>query len=227
MMWRRHGRGDSRPAPDDFDERRRRMVADQIRARGVRDERVLAAMARIPRERFIPGDAQVSAYDDHPLSIGCGQTISQPYIVALMTEALELSGRERVLEIGTGSGYQTAILAELAAEVYTVERVKTLADAARDRLAEMGYTNVHYRADDGTLGWPSVPPFDGILVTAGAPEVPTALTEQLADGGRLVIPVGGEYSQDLLRVRRRGDRLRRESLCRCVFVKLIGDQGWK
>ena len=227
MMWRRHERGDSGAVPDDVDERRRRMVADQIHARGVHDERVLAAMARIPRERFIADDAHASAYDDHPLSIGCGQTISQPYIVALMTEALELSGRECVLEIGTGSGYQTAILAELAAEVYTIERLETLADVARDRLAEMGYTNVHYRAGDGTLGWPSVASFDGILVTAGAPEVPTALTGQLADGGRLVIPVGGLYSQDLLRVRRRGDHFCRESLCRCVFVKLIGDQGWK
>ena len=221
---RQRDAGDRRP---DFAEERSRMVQHQIRARGVRDQRVLDAMLRLPREKFVPEHLQASAYEDHPLSIGCGQTISQPYMVALMTEALELSGRERVLEIGTGSGYQTAILAELADEVYTVERVPELSQAARQRLAELGYANVRFHVGDGTLGWPEEAPFDRILVTAGAPEVPPALTEQLADDGLLVIPVGNGYGQDLLSIRRRGDRFASRSLCRCVFVKLIGEQGWR
>jgi len=225
-MWKRFRHGGSSVEPPNFAAPRQRMVAHQIRARGIRDLRVLEAMECIPREQFVLDGCQGQAYEDHPLGIGFGQTISQPYMVALMTEALELAGGERVLEIGTGSGYQTAILADLSAEVYTVERMAELAEAARDRLTAMGYTNVHFRAGDGTLGWPEAAPFDRILVTAGAPDVPQTLTQQLAEGGLLVIPVGDEFSQDLLRVRRHGERLLRESLCRCVFVKLVGEQGW-
>jgi len=225
-MWRR---GSGRPpgeGADDVAVRREQMVERQLRRRGIRDRRVLEVMARVPRERFVPESLRESAYEDRPMGIGCGQTISQPYMVAVMTEALRLTGPERVLEIGTGSGYQTAILAELAAEVYTVERVSELVGEARERLAELGCPNIRHHTGDGTLGWPEEAPFDRILVTAGAPVVPEALTEQLADGGILVIPVGDESSQDLLRLRRDGDRIRRESLLRCVFVKLIGEQGW-
>lgn len=213
-------------SPADLLAQRRAMVERQLRARGIRDQRVLAAMARVPREHFVPPARRADAYDDRPLTIGHGQTISQPYMVALMSEALLLTGAERVLEIGTGSGYQTAILAELAARVFTVERVAELSETAKARLDELAYTTVCYRVGDGTLGWPEKAPFDRILVTAGAPEVPPALAAQLVDGGLLVIPVGNEYSQDLLRVQRRGERLRRERLCACVFVKLIGEQGW-
>jgi len=202
------------------------MVDRQMRARGVRTARVLDAFRTVPRHRFLPPAAADQAYEDHPVCIACGQTISQPYMVALMTDALELRGGERVLEIGTGSGYQTAILAELAAEVFSVERLAELSRQAQRVLGELGYDNIRFRTGDGTLGWPDHSPFDCILVTAGGPSIPPSLEEQLADGGRLVMPVGGRGGQDLVRVRRRGRELRRESLGGCVFVRLIGREGW-
>jgi len=192
----------------------------------VRDERVLEAMRKVPRHVFVPPDLVDEAYEDHPLSIGKGQTISQPYIVALMTEALELEGNEKVLEVGTGSGYQTAILAELAREVYSIERIPELARDAERRLEDLGYTNVHIKVGNGTLGWPEEAPFDAIMVTAGAPKVPGPLKAQLADGGRLVIPVGSEFHQVLYRVKRQKDTFSEEALTSCVFVPLVGEEGW-
>jgi protein-L-isoaspartate(D-aspartate) O-methyltransferase len=214
------------PSDREYADRRSEMVADQIEARGIRDARVLEAMRRVPRELCIPPTRRSEAYEDHPVSIGEGQTISQPYMVALMLQTLELTGGERVLEIGTGSGYQTALLAELCEEVFTVERIPTLADHARGVLEEMGYDNVHYGVGDGTLGWPGGGTFDGIVVSAGGPSVPPALEEQLADGGRLVIPVGDQYSQMLLAIRRCGQKLVERTVTSCVFVKLIGKDGW-
>lgn len=211
---------------EDYESLRLRMVERQIRARGVRDERVLEAMRKVPRHVFVPPDLVDEAYEDHPLSIGKGQTISQPYMVALMTEALELEGNEKVLEVGTGSGYQTAILAELAREVYSIERIPELAREAERRLEDLGYTNVHIKVGNGTLGWPEEAPFDAIMVTAGAPKVPGPLKAQLADGGRLVIPVGSEFHQILYRIRRRKDTFSEEALTSCVFVPLVGEEGW-
>ncbi len=212
----------------DYPKLRRDMVRRQIERRGVKSPAVLAAMRNVPRERFLPGGEGLLAYDDSPLPIGDGQTISQPYVVAFMTEALELSGGEKVLEIGTGSGYATAVLAEIVSEVYTIERIKGLADRARAVLADLGYDNVHVRHGDGTLGWPEEAPFDGIVVTAGAPVVPQSLREQLVTGGRLVIPVGDtSYYQHVLRVTRRGDaEFETEDLLPVRFVPLIGEEGW-
>jgi protein-L-isoaspartate(D-aspartate) O-methyltransferase len=167
------------------------------------------------------------AYDDHPLPIGEGQTISQPYMVAIMTELLELRGEEKVLEIGTGSGYQLAILAELARAAFSVERFGPLADQSRDRLRELGYRNIEIRTGDGTLGWPEHAPFDGIIVTAGAPRIPPPLIEQLSEGGRLVIPVGEERHQELYRVVKEGGGTRKEYFGGCVFVPLVGEHGWE
>ena len=212
---------------DYFQEARRVMVETQIRARGVTDPRVLAAMGKVPRHLFIPRHLWDQAYSDYPLPIGEDQTISQPYIVALMTEALELAGPEKVLELGTGSGYQAAILAELAREVYTIERLAALTREAQQVITALGYTNVHLRVGDGTLGWPDATPFDAILVTAGSPQVPAPLVEQLAMGGRLVIPVGDRYSQTLTRVRRTPEGLQNDYLGGCRFVKLIGRHGWQ
>jgi len=212
----------------DFAIARERMVADQLRARGITDPRVLTAMGRVPRHRFVEEALAARAYGDYPLPIGEKQTISQPYMVALMTQALELVGGERVLEVGTGSGYQTAILAELATKVYSVERIRGLADRARAILEELGYYNVLIRVGDGTLGWREEGPFDAVLVTAAAPEVPAPLVEQLKAGGRLVIPVGGSTAQVLKCLVKEPDGLVRESeLVGCVFVKLVGEQGWQ
>lgn len=202
------------------------MVRRQIAARGISDPRVLAVMRDVPRERFVPPDYLGEAYADHPLPIGDGQTISQPYMVALMLECLRLRGHERVLEIGTGSGYQTALLAELCAEVYTIERIAALAEAARDRLSEMGCANVHTRIADGTLGWPEAAPFDGIIVSAAAPRVPPPLLEQLAAGGRMAIPVGGVNGQELIVAERVGKSFSETRVCGCIFVKLVGEEGW-
>lgn len=213
-------------SPYEAERLRRLMVAEQLQARGIRDPRVLRAMLRVPRHRFVPPELAASAYEDGPLPIGQGQTISQPYMVALMTQCLELTGTERVLEVGTGSGYQSAVLAELCRWVYTVERIPELAARAERTLRELGYHNVSVRVGDGTLGWPEEAPFEGILVTAGAPEAPPALLEQLAEGGRLVIPVGTRYSQTLQRITRRGGRLEVEEFGPCVFVPLVGRQGW-
>jgi protein-L-isoaspartate(D-aspartate) O-methyltransferase len=207
--------------------RRTRMVTRDLRGRGITDEVVLGAMSTVPRERFVPPPLAGTAYDDSALPIDAGQTISQPYIVALMTEALELGPNDRVLEIGTGSGYAAAVLSRVAAEVWTIERHRTLVDQAIERLAGLGYDNVRIRVGDGTLGWSDAAPFDAIVVTAAAPSVPPALTDQLADGGRLVIPVGEETGdQELLRVRRTGDELHQDVLSPVRFVPLVGKQGW-
>lgn len=197
------------------------MVEKQIRRRGVRDTRVLEAMERVPRHRFITGDYQRLAYDDSALPIEANQTISQPYMVAAMTEALEPGPGSQVLEVGTGSGYQTAVLAEIVERVYTIERVEELAERARTILDELGYENVEYRIGDGSQGWPEKAPFDGILVTAAAASVPDPLLRQLANGGRLVIPVGGPPDQDLYQIRREGTSYERRFLTRCRFVPLV------
>ena len=203
------------------------MVERQIRARGVVDARVLDAMASVVREAFLPPELEEHAYDDAPLPIAAGQTISQPFIVALMTEALELRGDETVLEIGTGSGYAAAVLALVAKRVFTIERIPELADVARERLAELGYSNVEVRRGDGTLGWAEHAPFDAIVAAAGGPEVPNALLEQLSIGGRLVMPVGSSSDQQLVRVTRTGERdFLREELGAVRFVPLIGAHGW-
>ncbi len=207
---------------------RESMVDRQIAGRAVRDPAVFAAMATVPRERFVPESVASLAYEDRPLPIGEGQTISQPYIVAMMTEALRLRSTDRVLEIGTGSGYAAAVLAAIAAEVYTVERLEGLAESARKRLAELGHANILVRQGDGSLGWPEHAPYDAIVVTASGPDLPTALLEQLAIGGRLVMPVGTQPgSQRLVRVERiSADRYERVTLEGVVFVPLIGAQGW-
>jgi len=209
-----------------YEGRREKMVRTQIEARGVADPAVLRAIRKIPRHRFLPAAFQDQAYDDCPLPIGHKQTISQPYTVAVMTEALGLTGRERVLEIGTGSGYQSAILAELAEWVYSIERIPELAKSARELLDELGYDNVAIRVGDGTRGWKSEAPFDRIIVTAGAPQVPEPLLQQLGEGGRLVIPVGDPYTQTMTRVTRRGSEFQHESLGAYRFVELIGEYGW-
>ena len=210
------------------DSKRAEMVERDIAARGVRDARVLAAMRVVPREVFVPPARRAEALDDRPLPIGAGQTISQPYIVALMCEALQLRGDERVLEIGTGSGYGAAVLSRLAATVDTVERVPELADRAARQLADLNLNNVRVHGGDGTLGWPEAAPYDAIVVTAGGPEVPPALLAQLAPGGRLVMPVGSTRRwQVLVRVTHVGpDDFRSESLCDVAFVPLMGAQGW-
>ncbi len=209
-------------------EERERMVESQITRRGIRDPGVLAAMRKVPRERFVAGERAHVAYDDRPLPIGEGQTISQPYIVAAMTEALQLRPRDRVLEIGTGSGYAAAVLALIAAEVYTVERLEGLAQSARRRLEELGFANVHVRHGDGSLGWPEHAPYDAIVVTAGGPDVPRSLLAQMAVGGRLVMPVGPTMrSQRLVRVVRTGEETyEQERLEDVAFVPLIGAEGW-
>jgi len=206
---------------------RERMVKTQLIPRGIADENVLQAMGKIQRHLFVEEALVGEAYNDHPLPIGNKQTISQPYIVALMTEALELTGKEKVLEIGTGSGYQTAILAELSDMVYTVERIEPLLEKSKTLLKSLGYTNVYFKAYDGTLGWEDFAPYDAIMVTAGAPKVPEPLLKQLADGGRMIIPIGNKYSQDLIKVTRVNDRFVENNLGGCRFVDLIGEHGWK
>jgi protein-L-isoaspartate(D-aspartate) O-methyltransferase len=208
-------------AAGDPDRAREAMVSTQIEKRGVRDARTLAAMRKVPRHLFVPPVLAGQAYDDHPLPIGHDQTISQPYIVAFMTEALGLRGGETVLEVGTGSGYQAAVLAEIASRVYTIEIVEPLAREARQRLERLGYRNVEVRAGDGYLGWPEAAPFDAIMVTAAAPRVPEPLKQQLKDGGRLVIPVGDEY-QELLVVSRKGTAYAEERVLPVRFVPMTG-----
>lgn len=206
---------------------RAKMVREQIEARGVRDPRVLAAMRRVPRHLFVGETLAERAYDDTPLPIGDQQTISQPYIVALMAEALELTGVERVLEIGTGSGYEAAILAELCAEVYSVERIVKLAEQAMALLDSLGYRNVHVRVCDGSSGWPEAAPFAAVVMSAAAREIPRPLVEQLADDGRFVLPMGDEDMQTLVRLRKRQGALEEDCLGECRFVKLIGAYGWE
>ena len=212
----------------DYSRLRERMVLRQIAGRGVRSQKVLSAMRKVPRERFLPKGQGVWAYDDAPLPIGDGQTISQPYIVAYMTEALALDGGEKVLEIGTGSGYAAAVLAEIAADVYTMECIDGLATMARKVLGDLSYQNVHVRQGDGTLGWPEHAPFDGIVVTAGGPDVPDTLKDQLKIGGRLVIPIGkSTWYQELVRVTRITEaEFDTEDLVPVRFVPLIGEEGW-
>lgn len=211
---------------DPYERARLDMVATQIERRGVRDERVLAAMRRVPRHRFVPDTPADMAYEDHPAPIGCKQTISQPYVVALMTELLAVLPTDRVLEVGTGSGYQTAILAELAAEVISIERHGALSQSAGERLRGLGYTNVTAIEGDGSLGYPEGAPYDGVLVTAACPETPAPLVEQLAVGGRLVCPVGPRDVQRMVVITRTTEgELRNESI-RCIFVPLIGEAGW-
>ena len=212
----------------DYSKLRKQMVQHQIAARGLQSENVLNAMRNVPRELFLPKGQRRLAYDDGPLPIGRGQTISQPFIVAYMTEALGLKGGEKVLEIGTGSGYAAAVLAEIVANVYTIERIDGLAIMARKILAELDYQNVHVRQGDGTLGWPEQAPFDGIVVTAGGPDVPDTLKLQLRTGGHLVIPVGtSTWYQELVRVTRvSADEFETEDLVPVRFVPLIGAEGW-
>jgi len=212
--------------PDSYSSERLQMVAAQLQARGIRDERVLNAMARVPRHEFVPENLREQAYEDHPIPIAKGQTISQPYIVGLMTELLALNSSDSVLEVGTGSGYQTAILAELAKQVISVERHSTLAAAAQALLERLGYWNVQVKVGDGSIGVPDVAPYDAIMVAAASPRIPESLWQQLAEGGRLVIPVGPPEAQELQLVRKVNDKpvFRRAEGCR--FVPLIGAQGY-
>lgn len=210
-----------------FEIARKRMVESQIIARGVSDRRVIEAMLKVPRHVFVEEAMAAQAYSDTPLPIGEKQTISQPYMVALMTELLELKGREKVLEIGTGSGYQAAILAVMADRVYTVERIRSLALRARKALDSLGLLNVNIKMSDGTVGWEEEAPFDAIIVTAGAPDIPQQYIDQLKPGGRLVIPVGTQFEQVLVRVVKQEDgSVEREDITGCRFVKLVGKFGW-
>jgi len=206
---------------------RERMVNDQLKARGIADARVLAVMGELPRHLFVEEALAGQAYLDCPLPIGEGQTISQPYIVALMSELLQVEPGMKVLEIGTGSGYQAAVLARLGADVHTVERIPKLCAAARERLLSMGLFNVHVKQDDGTLGWPSAAPFDRIIVTAGGPEIPQPLIDQLGQGGRLILPLGAtRRSQRLVLVEKSPDGVRQSEVCSVAFVDLVGKHGW-
>ncbi len=215
-------------SPDEQARTRERelMVRQQILERGIDTPCVLEAFLSVPRHFFVPPEYVKQAYDDRPLYIGHGQTISQPYMVALMTDSLELKGDEKVLDIGTGSGYQAAILAELAREVHTVERIEELSLGARRLLDDLGYDNVTFHVGDGTLGWTDAAPFDAILVAAAAPGVPDTLKEQLGDAGRLVIPVGPPYSQTLRLVTKTSRGFQSRDICPCIFVKLIGAEGY-
>lgn len=206
---------------------RERMVKEQIVSRGIRDQKVLAAMKKIPRHLFVPDKWQALAYADRPLPIEMQQTISQPYIVALMTESLELSATDKVLEIGTGSGYQTAVLAEICKSVYSVELLPELMESARALLNRLGYRNIVAKLADGTFGWTEYQPYDAIIVTAGAPRLPRPLLDQLAEGGRLVIPVGDSQTQLLKKIVRRSDGFWEEQLLQCQFVPLRGEHGWQ
>jgi protein-L-isoaspartate(D-aspartate) O-methyltransferase len=210
-----------------FEKERIRMVEEQIVGRGIKDERVLIAMRKVPRHEFLPEAIWGMAYQDSALPLGEGQTMSQPYMVAVMSELLGLSGMERVLEIGTGSGYQAAVLAELCEKVYTVERIKILADRARATLDRLGYKSVAIKVYDGTYGWKDMAPFDAIIVTAGSPDIPAPLVEQLKVGGRMVIPVGGRYEQRLIKVVKTPDASVTNQSIPCIFVPLIGNHGWK
>ena len=214
-------------SPQQYAGPRLKMIEEQLVDRGIRDLRVLEAMSRVPRHLFVKHSFHHKAYGDHPLPIGEGQTISQPYIVALMTQTLALKGEERVLEIGTGSGYQTAILAELAGQVFTIERHKTLSRQAKQVLDRLGYTNINFKAFDGTYGWRDQGPYDCILAAASAPEIPKALVEQLKDGGKMILPIGPEGGdQELVLAVRKGERMVQTVLTPCTFVPLVGKYGW-
>lgn len=210
-----------------YDQLRQEMVETQLIPRGISDTRVLEAFRIVPRHKFVPENIRDSAYDDCALPIGDGQTISQPYMVAVMTELLGLKGNETVLEVGTGSGYQAAILAELCKKVYTIERIENLSKRAENIIKDAGYANVEFAVGDGTQGYPQVSPYDGIIVTAGCPDIPKALIDQLKEGGRLVIPVGDRYSQVLTAVTKTAAEIKTEESVACVFVPLVGKFGWK
>lgn len=212
---------------EEFAGQREYMVREQIERRGIHDPLVLTAMRNIPRHEFVPVDQHHYAYSDGALGIEMGQTISQPYIVALMTELLQLTGDEKVLEVGTGSGYQAAILAQVAAQVHTIERHAPLAESAQQKLISLGVTNVQVHVGDGTLGLLEQAPFQAIMVTAAAPKTPKSLLDQLCDGGRLVIPVGGKYSQRLEVWQREGSKFEQQTITAVAFVPLMGDEGWK
>lgn len=211
---------------DPYADARMKMVEDQLVSRGITNQKVLEAMRKIQRHLFVNEKERDRAYDDTPLTIPCSQTISQPYMVALMTELIEPDKTKTVLEIGTGSGYQTAILAETCKQVYSIERHQELAEQANDVLIKLRYQNVAIKTDDGTVGWKEKAPFDAIIVTAGAPEVPDILVEQLKDQGKMVIPVGTHYRQNLELVQKRGDSYIKKTICGCIFVPLIGRGGW-
>ncbi len=212
---------------DEFFDARKKMVEEQLITRGINNQQVLKIMQKVQRHLFVDKDSLKAAYKDSPLSIDCSQTISQPYIVALMTEQIEPSKNKKILEIGTGSGYQTAILAELFKFIYSVERHKPLADKAEERLKHLGYKNIRIKTADGTVGWNEKAPFDAIIVTAAAPEVPDELVKQLKDRGKMVIPIGPHFQQNLEVISKRGDSYINKTICGCVFVPLIGKGGWK
>jgi protein-L-isoaspartate(D-aspartate) O-methyltransferase len=212
---------------EDYDRQRSMMVDLQLAPRGIRDERLLQAMRKVERHVFMPEWSRKAAYEDRAVPIGEGQTISQPFMVAIMTQLLELTGNEKVLEIGTGSGYQAAILGELAREVYTIERNEPLAEKAALTLEALGYDNVHVRVSDGTLGYEEQAPFDRIIITAAGPHIPAPLVQQLAEGGIIISPVGERYSQALLRGRKINGELVTDDILQCAFVPLIGQYGWR
>lgn len=201
------------------------MVDEQIKGRGITDPRVLSAFYNVERHKFVPEEFRKTSYADFPVPIGEGQTISQPYIVALMTESLELTGGERVLEVGTGSGYQTAILAELAKEVYSIERFKNLSAKSQELLTGLGYKNIYIKTNDGTMGWPEFAPFDRIIITAASPRIPLPLSSQLAEKGKMILPIGESHSQVLTKIEKNNDVLKETQLCPCVFVPLVGKYG--
>jgi protein-L-isoaspartate(D-aspartate) O-methyltransferase len=210
-----------------YERQRDEMVRHQLKSRGINDPKVLEALRTVPRHLFVSEALRDQAYGDYPLPIGEQQTISQPYIVAEMTQALELRKDDRVLEIGTGSGYQAAVLAEIVFRVYTIERIRALYIQARNLLDKLHYHNIVMRCTDGTAGWQEESPFDAIMVTAGAPEVPAKLLDQLVDGGRMIVPVGNQHSQDLIKITKDKRGIHKSNLGGCRFVKLIGAQGWK
>ncbi len=211
----------------DFETLRNRMVEEQLIARGINDGKVLSVFRRTPRHLFVAEKERNYSYADYPLTIGEGQTISQPFIVALMTESLNLKDTDRVLEIGTGSGYQTAILAQLCKEVYSVERFRELAGRAQSALSELNFSNIHIKEGDGTLGWEEFSPYDDIIITAAAPEIPRDLLKQLKIEGRMVLPLGGALSQMLTLVIKHKSEIEKKEICPCVFVRLIGKYGWR
>ena len=211
----------------DFGKLQERMVEEQLVPRGISDPAILETLKKVERHRFVPKEYFNNAYGDYPLPIGSGQTISQPYIVALMTETLRLTGKEKVLEVGTGSGYQAAILAELSAKVYSVERISSLAERASRILSELGYKNIEVDVRDGSLGWEEYAPYDAIMVTASCPGTPKTLLSQLAEGGRLVVPIGAAFGQVLTLFEKKGNSTTSREICGCVFVPLVGKEGWE
>lgn len=210
----------------EYETLRKRMVEEQLIRRGIKDKKTLFAFYKVERHKFVPEEVRKNAYGDYPLPIGEGQTISQPYIVALMTQTLDLTGSEKILEIGTGSGYQTAILAELGGKIYSVERIEILAKRAESVLTELGYNNIRITKGNGTLGWPEESPFDRIIVTAATAQIPVPLTEQLKENGKIVLPLGDRFSQTLTLAEKKNNKLYSEPICGCIFVPLIGKYSY-